>query len=127
MRSPRFRAFVALGLMLGAAAPAAADLYRWVGADGRVTYGDRPPSNASQVEARSDLRDDRPVAAETPGLQGASAPDAVRERVRERLAALEDAQSGVVRAQHDLERARQALDAGAEPRDRKSTRLNSSH
>ncbi|MFA7665245.1 MAG: glutaredoxin family protein [Burkholderiaceae bacterium] len=35
-----------LGLVLCCATPAAAQYYKWIGTDGRVNYGDRPPPGA---------------------------------------------------------------------------------
>ena len=102
------------GALFLLAGPAAADLYRWVDGDGRVFYGDRPPATAARVEARNDLRDERPATEAMP-VPRDTAPEAVRERVRERLAALDGAQAGLAQAQRDLDRARQAKDAGAEP------------
>jgi glutaredoxin len=37
---------------LAAAAPAAAQVYKWTGPDGRVHYGDRPPDNAQLKDLR---------------------------------------------------------------------------
>lgn len=102
------------GALFLLAGPAAADLYRWVDGDGRVFYGDRPPAGAAQVESRSDLRDERPAVEAAP-VPREAAPEVVRERVRERLAALDEAHTGLAQAQRDLERARRALEAGAEP------------
>lgn len=115
------RHLFAAGAVLLFAGPAAADLYRWVDAEGRVAYGDRPPASATQVERRGDLREDNPpAAAVAPGpararIEPAAEAAEVRARVRDRLAALDEAQTGLVQAQRDLERARQARDAGAEP------------
>jgi len=53
--------------------PAAADVYRWTDADGRVHYGERPPSQGAQ---RMDLPDAAPA-------PGADDPDASARRTRQ--------------------------------------------
>lgn len=110
-----FRSLGLAGAFLVFAGPAAADLYRWVDGAGRVSYGDRPPASAARLETRDDLREER-LATDAVPVPRESTPEAVRGRVRERLAALDAAQDALVQAQRDLERARLAQEAGVEPR-----------
>lgn len=106
----RLRTTVA-GLLLAAALPAPAEIYRWTDAAGRVHYGDRRAAPATLGEFRPDLAD----AAEPASPPAMESPSAVRERVRARLAALEQAQAGIVEARKALERALAQRERGVEP------------
>lgn len=109
----RLRIAVA-GSLLAVALPAplAAEIFRWTGADGRVHYGDRLAAPAAQGERRPDLAVDAVPSSSPPAMEPA---DAVRDRVRARLAALERAQSDVVEARKALERALEQRERGSEP------------
>lgn len=52
------RRLLALGLacLAAAALPAAAQVYKWTGPDGRTHYGDRPPEGAGKQELRIDVQ-----------------------------------------------------------------------
>lgn len=93
------------------APPASAEIYRWTDADGRVHYGDRRAAPAAQGEARPDLAH----AAEPASPPAIESPSAVRERVRARLAALEQAHSDIVKAQNALRQALEQRERGLEP------------
>lgn len=101
------------GLLMAAAlpAPVGAEIYRWADDSGRVHYGDRRAAPAALAEARPDLADD----AEPNSRPAIEPPSAVRDRVRARLAALEQAQSGIVDARKALERALEQRERGIEP------------
>lgn len=43
----------ACSVLLLCTASAHAQLYKWVGPDGKVTYGDTPPSSATRIESKS--------------------------------------------------------------------------
>jgi glutaredoxin len=49
---PALRAFLALACLAMAATPAAAQVYKWTGPDGRVHYGDTPPVGEKKQELR---------------------------------------------------------------------------
>jgi hypothetical protein len=102
------------GLLLAVALPAqaAAEIYRWTDADGRVHYGDRRAAPAAQSEHRLDLADDAGPPSPPPGMEPT---DTVRERVRARLDALERAQSGIVEAGSALALAIERRQRGVEP------------
>lgn len=55
----------------------AADIYRWVDADGNVHFGDTPPDDRSveQVEVRPPIGDSPPVDAAEPAAEQPGAPD----------------------------------------------------
>lgn len=101
------------GLLLVVAlpAPVGAEIYRWTDADGRVHYGDRRAAPAALGEARPDLAH----AAEPDSPPAIESPSAVRERVRARLAALEQAHSDIVKAQTALRQALEQRERGLEP------------
>lgn len=50
------RPFAALLVMLAAALPAEAQVYKWTGPDGRTHYGDRPPADAKLKDVRIGLQ-----------------------------------------------------------------------
>jgi Domain of unknown function (DUF4124) len=104
----------AAGLLLANAliAPATAEIYRWTDASGRVHYGDRRAAPAAQGDHRPDLADDAEPSSSPPAMEPA---DAVRDRVRSRLAALERTQSGIVEAERALARAMEQRQRGVEP------------
>ena len=54
-----------IGALLGAAAPAAAQTYRWLDPEGRVHYGDTPPAEARELRA---LNAERSTLSVVPGL-----------------------------------------------------------
>ncbi len=58
MTSPlsALRLAFALGLVALAALPAAAQVYKWTGPDGRTHYGDSPPESAKRQELRIDVQ-----------------------------------------------------------------------
>lgn len=93
---------------------ASADLYRWVGPEGRVSYGDRPPPGGVPAEARPDLQVEEaasPVSSQPP----ADAPEGMRERNRARLAALATAHTGIRDATAALRAAEERRERGVEP------------
>ena len=101
-----------LPLALTLSAPAVADVYRWVDLEGRVHYGDRRAAETAPAERRPDLSVDgyaiqSSVSAETTG--------AVRDRMRERLAALERTQTEIVEAARALKLAKERRELGIEP------------
>jgi hypothetical protein len=53
------------GALLGIAAPAAAQTYRWLDPEGRVHYGDAPPAQARELRA---LNAERSTLSVVPGL-----------------------------------------------------------
>jgi hypothetical protein len=67
----------AAGMML-TAGPAGAVLYKWVDANGRVSYSDQPPPGNVKAEIVG-------AAAPVPATGTASAPDAVREMANQEL------------------------------------------
>lgn len=101
------------GLLLAVALPIqAAEIFRWMDADGRIHYGDRRAAPVSQGEQRLDFPGD----AGSPPPSAAMEPaDAVHERVRARLAALERAQLDIVEAGRALARALEQKERGIEP------------
>lgn len=108
----------ALLLCLGLAAlPVSAEILRWTDASGRVHYGDRVPAPASGVEPRPDLAAPPVVASAgfSPGALDAEAIEAVRERARERHAALEAAHAAVAAAEAELRAASERRARGVEP------------
>lgn len=50
------RLAIALAVAALAALPAAAQVYKWTGPDGRTHYGDSPPDNAPKRELRIDVQ-----------------------------------------------------------------------
>ena len=50
------RLAIALAVTALAALPAAAQVYKWTGPDGRTHYGDSPPDNAPKRELRIDVQ-----------------------------------------------------------------------
>lgn len=51
--SLRVFSYLFLPLFLALSCPAQAQLYKWVGPDGKINYGDSPPKSASRVEERT--------------------------------------------------------------------------
>lgn len=85
LRSPRFATLTASGLLLACAAvlaalpPAAQAQYKVVGPDGRVTYTDRLPANATQAQ---------PVALRTGAGAAPELPLALRQAVKQHAVTL---------------------------------------
>jgi len=116
--------FVLLGLMLALAAPASAQLYKWVDKDGRTRYTDQPPPPGVQsrtiappaqpapapaaADATGEAAKDAPAAPLTPAQQE----QAFRKRQLEEKKAEEKAeaeQKDKAIKQANCERARSAL------------------
>ncbi|HSD61231.1 MAG TPA: DUF4124 domain-containing protein [Burkholderiales bacterium] len=77
------------GLLLALAAPAYAQLYKWVDADGKVHYSDQPPPATAQKEQKLNIRTTPPESAapstegEAPAAKPAAGPTTPAEREME--------------------------------------------
>ena len=102
-----------LALALGWIPAAAADVFRWTDAQGRVHYGDRPAPSAASPEWRPDLLEASGNA--TPGLPPGEV-ESARERARQRGQALAAAHRSVIDAGDEYAAARARLERETEPR-----------
>ncbi|MCA3221717.1 MAG: DUF4124 domain-containing protein [Burkholderiales bacterium] len=74
------------GALLGIAAPAAAQTYRWLDPEGRVHYGDAPPAQARELRA---LNAERSTLSVVPGLSKEDLEAARRRSEQARIEQLE--------------------------------------
>jgi hypothetical protein len=74
------------GALLGIAAPAAAQTYRWLDPEGRVHYGDAPPAQARELRA---LNAERSTLSVVPGLSKEDLAAARRRSEQARIEQLE--------------------------------------
>ncbi|MEP7068712.1 MAG: DUF4124 domain-containing protein [Usitatibacter sp.] len=122
-RAEALAAMAALSIALACGGAAAQALYKWVDADGKTQYSDRPPKNFAGPVTRLEP-DEQPMAppraAERPATRAqraeesaGTAPDsaALRRMLRQKL------EAAVASARAKLEGARAALDSASSPGD----------
>lgn len=122
-RLPRSRPLGLLAALLAlAATPVQAQLYRYVGPDGRTVFADSVPPDARQVEriAPEDTVSPTQAAAQRRRVEQEQAQEkaeeqAELERSAQRRAQFDAAYDALQAAKADLEAARQRLQDGAEP------------